>query len=131
MADIKGLALDCRRLWAAKEAPDPNDGTWDLWILVDNALSSASIGIPDYGQMVGPIQHAVGVECVKHGWFPEWSLHPTYGWTFYAMEWDEGLKIGGDIQDFDGVTFLECALVALKWFLENPMEDTDGKRLDG
>ncbi len=110
MSDVRELARECLRLYAF------------ISPVMHDALHDVVDGVSDHGHIIGAVRHAVEVECERR------VLH--YQWGSMALEggalWHYCLIGGISGQETGGSAALECALQALKWLLENPVEVSDG-----
>jgi len=125
MGDVRELARECRALWLNTNSKEI--ALVRHWSSVVDALNQISAGVAAHGLGVGPIRHAVEVECERRGWGWEWFANPLEGHRFNASVWST--EYGSDtyynvvgLSKLRGTNTLECALLALKWLLENPAE---------
>ena len=124
LSDVQELARKCQELWSDR----PFDGFSAAipWHAVGVAIGLAQTGEVGFGDDVGPIRHAVEVECERRGWEPTWTAYLKNGWT---------CRIAKRTSEFtwktlafidESASALDTALLALKWLLENPVEEEEG-----
>lgn len=99
---------------------------------IDTSSSSASCDALEFvidgyrcnsGSLTGPIRRSVEVECERRGWGCVWKRDLRFSYWLAV----EDVNKWPTIASRTGKTALECALLALKWLLENPSEVSDGK----
>jgi hypothetical protein len=131
MGDARELARECLDLWTGRTGTrNQGSGCCPIaqWAEVRRSLVMlASGGGCAFGERVGVLRHAVEVECERRGWGWEWVANPLEGYRFNVSVWS--IEYGSDtfcnvagLSKLAGSTALECALLALKWLLENPVE---------
>jgi hypothetical protein len=121
MGDVRELARECVSLW---DMTSPIGGRINQWWAVHRSLDSIRVyGTDEYSRKVGAIRHAVEVEAERRGQPSlRWERERGGKWAFTAPS---ATRVGHpedkDVQcHSQGDTALECALLALKWLLENP-----------
>ena len=110
MDNIRELARECVRLWPS--VSDLNGAA----LAECKRLDRHGLPAQHVGYFVGPIRHAVEVECERRGWSWSWHMFEPGSYGFDA-----------ELHDLrriceSGTTPIECALLALKWLLENSWE---------
>ena len=119
MGDVRELARECRELWAASD--DGDRRPFAPWAMVDRGLGNIVAGREVTPASVGWFRNAVERECEQRGWGTEWRRYREGGHGFGTKGFKTHLEL-----EFGSPTALGCALLALKWLLENPVEVSDG-----
>ena len=119
------IAEQCRALWAKHRIINDGSTAWKEWWVVEYCLIYASHAVigTDNGHTTGPIRYRVEEECTRRGFQWRWQNLGT-DTTFRAWEMEQERWVRIDHVNVRGDS-LECALLALKWFLENPVEEDD------
>jgi hypothetical protein len=125
MSDVRELARECHKAMVLHHRLGADEaevlGHLTYWLSpIYKILWTCGYGDPSHlaadGALVGPLRAWVEKECERRGWAWELTCASSH-YQFSTCAWGEPYELIASAN-----SALECALLALKYLLENPVE---------